>query len=152
MSHKQCPGVEYVVQIYRLSRDRKEMLELFMRSQSAWQGYAKRHPCTYRLWNADEVNTFMQLHAPDVVKNLYRHVRFPIQRVDMARFFILFKYGGLYADLDVFPHRESFPPVYLGLCKIIARETKATYATQTRVGDRVGYRLLRKLSSFEDLG
>ena len=47
-----------------------------------------------------------------------------MQRVDVARFFILYKYGGLYADLDVFPNLETFPLVPLGLCKMPARETK----------------------------
>ena len=39
----------------------------------------------------------------------------------MACFFILFKYGGLYADLDIFPNLEKFPLVPLGLCKMEAR-------------------------------
>ena len=32
-----------------------------------------------------------------------------------------FLYGGLYADLDVFPNQESYPKVSLGLCKMAAR-------------------------------
>ena len=46
-----------------------------------------------------------------------------MQRVDVARFFILFKYGGLYADLDTFPNLDRFPLVPLGLSKI-AMDTK----------------------------
>ena len=48
-----------------------------------------------------------------------------MQRVDIARFFILYKYGGLYADLDVFPNLEKFPLVPLGLCKMLGRPTKS---------------------------
>ena len=58
---------------------------------------------------------------------MYRDVRFLVQRADVARFFILFKFGGLYADLDVFPNLEKFPLVPLGLCKMLASETKTTY-------------------------
>ena len=47
-----------------------------------------------------------------------------MQRADIGRFFILFKYGGLYADLDVFPNRDTFPQVSLGVCKMLARNTK----------------------------
>jgi len=65
----------------------------------------------------------MKQEAPGWVKALYRNVRFPVQRGDVARFFILFKYGGLYADLDVFPNLEKFPLVPLGLCKMVARST-----------------------------
>ena len=47
-----------------------------------------------------------------------------MQRADVSRFFILFKYGGLYADLDVFPNLDNFPLVPLGLCKMLARDAK----------------------------
>ena len=55
---------------------------------------------------------------------IYRDVRYPVQRVDIARFFILFKHGGLYADLDTFPGLDRFSKVRLGLCKMLARGTK----------------------------
>ena len=100
------------------------MFGLFRLSSSAWQPYATRHQCEYKLWTADDVDQFIQLEAPDWVQTLYTGVRFPVQRVDVARFFILFKCGGLYADLDVFPNLEKFPLVALGLCKMLARETK----------------------------
>ena len=93
-------------------------------SSRAWQAYAKRHQCQYKLWNADEVDTLMKQEAPGWVTALYRNVRFHVQRGDVARFFILFKYGGLYADLDVFPNLEKFPLVPLGLCKMVARSTR----------------------------
>ena len=100
------------------------MSGLFRLSSSAWQAYATRHQCEYKLWTADEVDTLMQLEAPDWLQILYRDVRFPVQRADVVRFFILFKFSGLYADLDVFPNLDQFPLVPLGLCKMLARETK----------------------------
>ena len=99
------------------------MNALFTLSSSAWQAYAKQHQCKYILWSADEVDTLIQLEAPEWLRLLYSGVRFPVQRVDVGRFFILFKYGGLYADLDVFPNLATFPLVPLGLCKMLARET-----------------------------
>ena len=131
-------GVKYVHQVYGLFRDGKDMSALFKLSSSAWQAYARRHHAAYKLWTADECDRLIQLEAPSQVQTLYRDVRFLVQRADVARFFILFKFGGLYADLDVFPNLETFPLVPLGLCKMFASETKTTYVSQTRVGDRAG--------------
>ena len=126
MSHKRCdePGVKIVHQIFGLYRDGKEMNPLFKLSSSAWRAYAKRHVCVYICWTADMVDTLIQQKAPQWLQDLYNGVRYAVQRVDVARFFILFLYGGLYADLDVFPNLEQFPQVPLGLCKMVARETK----------------------------
>ena len=63
----------------------------------------------------------MQKYAPAPILQLYLEVRYLVQRVDIARFFVLYLYGGLYADLDVFPNRDSFPQVSLGLCKMLSR-------------------------------
>ena len=126
MSHKRCdePGVKFVHQIFGLFRDGKEMNALFELSSSAWRAYANRHRCVYIFWTADMCDTLIQLHAPQWLRDLYFGVSFSVQRVDVVRFFILFLYGGIYADLDVFPNLAMFPQVSLGLCKMSARETK----------------------------
>ena len=123
ISHRN--GVEAIHQIYGLYRDGKEMSELFKLSADAWQAYARREQCKYKLWSANEVDTLMQLEAPASVLSLHRDVRFLAQRADVARFFILYKCGGLYADLDTLPNRDRFPKVPLGVCTMLARETMA---------------------------
>ena len=126
MSHRRSdePGVKFVHQVFGLYKDGKNMSALFTLSSSAWQAYAKQHQCVYKLWTADDVDTLIQLEAPEWVQTLYRNVEFPVQRVDVCRFYILFKYGGLYADLDVFPNLATFPLVPLGMCKVLARKTR----------------------------
>ena len=47
-----------------------------------------------------------------------------MQRADVARFFILYHRGGIYAALDTFPNIDRFPKDPLGLRKMLARETK----------------------------
>ena len=128
MAHALCANgsqdVKFIHQVFGLFRVEEPMSELFRLSSSAWRAYATRNGCEYKLWTADEVDTLIQLEAPEWLQILYRDVRFPVQRVDVARFFILWKYGGLYADLDVFPNIDTFPLVPLGMCKMLARETK----------------------------
>ena len=123
MSHNRSvdAGVEFIHQVYGLHRDGRDMPGLFKRSSSAWQAYAGRRQCKYKLWTADDVDTLIQREAPPWLQTLYKQVRFNVQRVRVACFFILYKYGGLYADLDIFPNLEKFPLVPLGLCKMLAR-------------------------------
>ena len=118
VSHTVCvqEGVQAIHQIYGLYRDGKRMSKLFKRSAAAWEAYAKREQCKYSLWTADEVDTLMQLEAPDWVLKLYTDVRFAVQRASVARYFMIYQLGGLYADLDTFPNLDRFPKVPLGMC------------------------------------
>ena len=128
ISHKRSveSGVEIIHQLSGTFRYGHPKSSLFESSSSAWQSYAKRQRCQYKLWTADEVDTLIQLNAPERVLNLYKDVRFSVQRADIARFFILYHYGGLYADLDTFPNLEKFPLVPLGLCRTLARVGRQT--------------------------
>ena len=73
----------------------------------------------------------MLTYAPPFVVALYKKVRYVVQRVDIERFFVLYLYGGLYADMDVLSNRETYPQVTLGLCKMASRAGRQ----QTRVGN-----------------
>ena len=99
---KKCPG------FFKLSSD-------------AWQAYCRRNNCRYILWTADHLDWLILTYAPPFLEALYKKVRFVFQRVDIGRFFVLYVYGGLYADLDVLPNRESYRQVALGLCKMASR-------------------------------
>jgi hypothetical protein len=111
-------GVIFVHQIFGLYRDGAEMPPLFKLSSEAWQAYCCRQRCTYILWTAEMIDTVMQKYAPHTILLLYKEVRYLVQQVDIARFFLLYMYGGLYADLDVFPNRDMYPQVTFGLCKM----------------------------------
>jgi inositol phosphorylceramide mannosyltransferase catalytic subunit len=74
----------------------------FQDASASWQAL---HPdWEYRLWNDDDLETLVaeefRTHLP-----LYHAYPDHIQRVDAARYMILFRYGGLYADLDIVCNR-----------------------------------------------
>ena len=122
MAHARCAngsqGVKFIHQVFGLFRVEEPMSELFRLSSSAWRAYATRNGCEYKLWTADEVDTLIQLEAPEWLRKFYSEVMYPVQRVDVASFFILWKYGGLYADLGTFPNLETYPLVSLGFCRM----------------------------------
>jgi mannosyltransferase OCH1-like enzyme len=91
------------------------MSELFQRSKAAWQQVAADMGATYILWSADEIDTMVREHYPQIW-DMYTTVRYPIMRADIGRVAILHRYGGLYSDLDVFPNRSEFEQAWLAVC------------------------------------
>ena len=97
----------YVHQIYGLFGDGKPMSQRFEDSRDAWSACAGRMGARYHLWNAAEVETLMRTRYPQFW-DTYQRVRYPVMRADIARIAILHAYGGLYADLDTMPNRQSY--------------------------------------------
>jgi len=54
----------------------------------------------YRLWTDEDNRLFIKTHYADFLK-VFDSYTYNIQRADAIRYFILHKYGGLYADMDV---------------------------------------------------
>lgn len=55
----------------------------------------------YKLWREADILKLIEDHYPEHVE-LYNMYPYMIQKCDVARYFILHRYGGLYADLDIF--------------------------------------------------
>lgn len=60
----------------------------------------------YHLWKADEMNNLVKTEFPDFWPT-YKSLNYPIQRLDVIRYLILYTYGGVYTDLDT----ECFRPL-----------------------------------------
>lgn len=78
--------------------------------QDSWK---KLHPdFEYRMWTDENLDEFMKTEFPDFYENVFSKYDVKIKRIDSARYFILYKYGGIYADMDYkCQHRffESLP-------------------------------------------
>jgi len=110
-----------VHQIYGLFRDGRPMSDLFTASSLAWKTWCSKLSIPYIMWDADMVDTMFSTHASPDIMRLYKKVKYGVQRYDIARFLILYRYGGMYAELDTFPNRRTYPQVSLGLPKIASR-------------------------------
>lgn len=54
---------------------------------------------TYVCWNVKRADELVKHHYAHHLE-LYKNYPYPIQRCDVARYFFLHRYGGLYADMD----------------------------------------------------
>jgi mannosyltransferase OCH1-like enzyme len=63
--------------------------------------YCEKNNIDHELW--DEKSFLELLECYPEYKDLFENFRFGIQKVDFARYLILYDRGGIYVDLDIFP-------------------------------------------------
>ena len=112
-------NVAYVHQIYGIYKDGKPKSDLFEESVRRWKQVAASCGAIYHLWTPDEIETLIRNEYPQYWPT-YVNVRYPIQRVDMARILIAHFYGGLYSDMDVLPNRCEYARQQFAVCAVPA--------------------------------
>ncbi|MCA0272352.1 MAG: mannosyltransferase [Proteobacteria bacterium] len=75
---------------------------------AAWSGYARRHGWAYRLW--DEAALARAWVTADPLWTMMRKAGDLPGAVDIARYHLLAREGGLYLDCDWYPAAAAMPP------------------------------------------
>ena len=86
--------------------DRKKAakaLEGLKKYRDSW--LIKNDSWGYICWNLDRCRKLVSRYYPQHL-DMYDGYPYPIQRCDAVRYFILHRYGGLYADMDYFCNRS----------------------------------------------
>lgn len=65
---------------------------------------------TYKLWTDEDNRALIRDHFPWFLAHFDAYP-YPIQRADAVRYFILYKFGGIYSDLDIQP-KANFTAFY----------------------------------------
>jgi mannosyltransferase OCH1-like enzyme len=85
--------------------------------QTSWK---EKYPdYKYILWTDEDLDAFMKKKYPSYY-SMYSNYDKNIKRIDMARYFILHYYGGIYADMDYeCLHRfdDQLPPDKVSICE-----------------------------------
>jgi inositol phosphorylceramide mannosyltransferase catalytic subunit len=72
--------------------------KLFVESANSFK--AKNNSYEYKLWNEKDCEELINNNFPEYY-TFYKNMKYEIQKVDFARYVILYVEGGFYADLDV---------------------------------------------------
>jgi inositol phosphorylceramide mannosyltransferase catalytic subunit len=89
------------VSIPRIIHQTWKSAEVPARFQAAAQSWRDRHPgWEYVLWTDADIDRFVHDHFPQMVP-LFRKYPDQIQRVDAFRYLLLYRVGGIFADLDI---------------------------------------------------
>ena len=69
-------------------------------SQKKWK---ELHPdYTYMFWTDEDIREYIKTNYPQYLQ-IHDNYKYNIQRADMIRYFILYDFGGIYSDLDLYP-------------------------------------------------
>jgi mannosyltransferase OCH1-like enzyme len=83
-----------------LGNPKKNIPDKWNKAIELWK---TNHPdWIYILWTDDTILSYLNDYHPDFVEH-YKNYEYLIQRADMIRYFILYDYGGVYCDLDMYP-------------------------------------------------
>ena len=93
-------------------------------SQDSWKTMFQHNNYTVKLWTDDDVLELLMANYTWLLST-YKNYPYNIQRADLARLVILYAEGGIYADLDVYPHELTQIQClqHLGLQTIFASTT-----------------------------
>jgi mannosyltransferase OCH1-like enzyme len=89
----------------------------FQKWRNKWLLYFPSPTYTHMLWTDESAHTFIQTHYPWFL-SIYDSYPHNINRADAVRYFILYHYGGIYADLDYEPLTNFYhhlPQSHVGL-------------------------------------
>jgi mannosyltransferase OCH1-like enzyme len=91
------PSMPYIIHQTAPS-DKKKWHDQWFKCQDTWKKYWKN--AEYKMWSDDDLRDLVATHYSWFLPT-YDSYDQTIKRVDMARYFILHKYGGIYADMDM---------------------------------------------------
>lgn len=79
-------------------KDSSSWPDVWHKCQATWKTLYPNYE--YILWTDEMMDTFMKTEFPEYYE-MYSGYKRHIHRVDAVRYFILYRYGGIYADMDV---------------------------------------------------
>jgi len=88
--------------------DKSKWHPLWFECQKTWLINYPDSEYEYKLWNdEDDLENLIKNNFPFFFKD-FKSYPFKIQRIDIARYFILLKYGGIYADMDFYCYNNFY--------------------------------------------
>jgi mannosyltransferase OCH1-like enzyme len=91
--------------IHQTYKDLESIPEHWKESHEEWK---RLHPNSqYKFWSDLDIENFVKTEFPDFYST-FSKFEYHIQKVDAVRYMILYKYGGIYSDLDLIPNTNVF--------------------------------------------
>lgn len=91
----------YIPRIVHVTyKSREELPEEWKYSLEQWQ---EMNPdWEVRFWSDQDIETFVHEQYPEM-EAMHKSYKYMIQRVDSVRYMILYHFGGVYSDMDIYP-------------------------------------------------
>jgi mannosyltransferase OCH1-like enzyme len=79
-------------------KEKQSWHHIWEKCQATW--YEKFPNCSYRMWHDEDIDNLIYEKFPAFMR-IYKNYPKNIHRFDIVRYFILYEYGGIYADMDM---------------------------------------------------
>ena len=79
--------------------DESKWPEIWSKCQKTWKELFPAPEYEYKMWTDEDLDDLMKNDFPEHYE-MYKGYDQKIKRFDIVRYFILYKYGGIYADMD----------------------------------------------------
>ena len=79
--------------------DKAKWNEVWYKCQESWFEKFPSPEYEYKMWTDEDLDSLIKNDFPWFY-DIYSNYDVNIKRIDIARYFILYKYGGIYADMD----------------------------------------------------
>ena len=90
--------------IHQIYEDMSGPPDTLLRLAETWK---KNHPnWKYCFWNKTSIEQFMEIEFPELIES-YKSFAYDVERWDIIRYLIIYRFGGLYVDMDY----ECFEPL-----------------------------------------
>ena len=81
-------------------KDKKKWHLDWYKCQKTWFKYFPEPEYKHIMWHDKDLDNFVRNEFPLFYNNTYKLYNKNIKKIDSARYLILYKYGGIYADMD----------------------------------------------------
>jgi len=88
-------------------KNKKYWNPLWEKCQRSWRKNFSKREFKYILWSDDDNYDLVKNYYPQYLK-LYTSFPYDIFRIDFCRFLYLHRYGGIYADMDMYCYRNFY--------------------------------------------
>lgn len=96
-------GIPKIIHQIWISENGKKIPTHWEISPIEWKKYhGKNEDYIYILWDADNSKQFIKTYYPELLE-IYTNFKYVVNRCDMMKACFLYKYGGIYSDMDNYP-------------------------------------------------
>jgi mannosyltransferase OCH1-like enzyme len=88
-------------------KDRSDWHPIWEKCHLSWKEQFSEPEYEHIFWNDDDIDNLIRESYPQYL-HFYEHLPFHIMKIDFARFCILHKYGGIYADMDMYCYQNFY--------------------------------------------
>lgn len=93
--------------IHKLAPEKEKWNPLWHQCDESWKKHFPENEYVYKYYNDTDIDNYVKEHFPQYL-DFYNNLPFHIIKIDFVRFCILYREGGIYADLDYYVYKNFY--------------------------------------------